>query len=192
MSPRTRNIIIAALVVLVVICLGACAAFLLAGRSLGNILGKSIVEDPAQVSAMAAEIAEFKLPGGFTPKAGFNMLGFSMAMYATSDSQSMITLIQMPTSETITDDDIQKMRDQSERQAGRQLQNFRILSTQDATIRGKPAKIIIQEGTTDKNVTIRQELVAFSGKSGSAMLMVMAPADQWNQAAYDKMVKSIK
>ena len=71
------------------------------------------------------------------------MLGFTMAMYATSDSQSMITLIQMPTSETITDEDIQKMRDQSERQAGRQLQNFRILSTTDATIRGKPASRIV-------------------------------------------------
>jgi hypothetical protein len=192
MSPRTRNTIIVVLLVFVVICLGACAAFLLAGRSLGNLLGKSIVEDPGQVNAMAAEIAEFSLPGGFTPKAGINMLGFTMAMYATSDSQSMITLIQMPTSETITDEDIQKMRDQSERQAGRRLSNFRILSTKDATIRGKPAKIIIQEGTTDKNVTIRQELVAFSGKSGTAMLMVMAPVDQWNQAAYDKMVKSIK
>ena len=80
----------------------------------------------------------------------------------------------------------------AQRQAGRQLRNFRILSTKDATIRGKPAKIIIQEGTTDNNVTIRQELVAFAGKSGTAMLMVMAPVDQWNQAAYDKMVKSIK
>jgi hypothetical protein len=192
MSPRTRNAIIIVLAVLVVFCLGACAAFLLAGRSLGNLIGKSVVEDPGQVSTVAADIADFNLPGGFAPKAGFHMLGFTMAMYATSDNQSMITLIQMPTSNTITDEDIQKMRDQSERQAGRQLQNFRILSTKDATIRGEPAKIIIQEGTTDNNVTIRQELVAFSGKSGTALLMVMAPVDQWNQAAYDKMVKSIK
>jgi hypothetical protein len=192
MSPRTRNIIIIVLAVLAVICLGTCAAVLLLGRGLGNIFSQSTVQDPAQVATVAAEIADFNLPAGFSPKGGFHMLGFTMAMYTTSDNQSLITLIQTPTSATITDEDIQQMRDQSERQAGRQLQNFRILSTKDATIRGKPAKIIIQEGTTDNNVTIRQELVAFSGKSGTAMLMVMAPVDQWNQAAYDKMVKSIK
>jgi hypothetical protein len=192
MSPRTRNTIIIVLAVLVVLCLGACAAFLLAGRSLGNILGKAFTGEPNTVATVTADMVDIKVPSDYDTRGSFHLAGLSVAMYGTKDRQSIITIIQMPTSETITDEDIQKMRDESERQAGRQLRSFRILSSKDATIRGKPAKIIIQEGTNDNNVTIRQELVVFSGKAGTVMLMVMGPADQWDQAAYDKMVKSIK
>jgi hypothetical protein len=97
----------------------------------------------------------------------------------------------MPTSMEMTDASIKQMEEQMQKQSGRRLENYRTVKEYDATIRGKPGKVIIQEGESDGNA-FRQMLVVFQGKSGLAMMSIFGPTNHWDQAAYDNMIKSIK
>jgi hypothetical protein len=103
----------------------------------------------------------------------------------------VLVIFQMPTQMALTDANIQKMEEQMQNGPGQKLENYRMIDEYDATIRGKPGKVIIQEGETNA-VAYRQMLVVFQGKGGLAMMSISGPANTWDQAAYDDLVKSIR
>lgn len=190
-KSNTTKIILIVVAVLAVLCLISCGVGLLLFRNLGQAVSNSVESDPQDVSTTVEGIASFTPPAGFTPQTSMSILGMSFVIYEGSDSRSAMVLIQMPTSMEMTEANIKQMQDQMERQSGRRLENFETIKDDEATIRGKPGRVIIQEGESDGQ-KFRQMLVVFQGKGGLAMLSVFGPADQWNQAAYDKMIQSMK
>ena len=60
------------------------------------------------------------------------------------------------------------------------------------TLRGEEVEVTTYEGTDESGVVIRQLITSFPGKDGTAMLMIMGPAEGWDQAAIDDFIKSIR
>ena len=193
MSKQTK-IIIGVVAGIAVLCLISCVVgfFVLSnvGTQVVGQIEESTNTDPQDVNSDAASIAEFTLPAGFQPETSMSVLGLKMAMYSNPNNNHHLSLIQMPTQEDITEENIRQMRESLERGSSRDMQNLKTVEQRELTIRGKPAQLIVQEGTnTDQ--PFRQLLVAFQGKGGLTMLMVMGSADTWDQAAYDNLVSSI-
>jgi hypothetical protein len=191
-SNRKLFIIIAA--VLAVLCLIACAAILLLGRGLGSLVQNSVVEDPQQAAEVGAEIADFTLPSGYKPLGGMELMGVKMAMYGpdSTTSGSMIMLMEIPGVSDINDVNMDQLREQMERQLGRQMNNVRVIDQYETTIRGEPAQVIIQEGTSSEGVETRMLLTVFEGKGGLSMMMIASPTRQWDQDMAADVIKSIR
>lgn len=190
-NPNRKLWIILA-VVAAVLCLGACATILLLGRGLFNMAQNSVVEDPQQAAEMGAEVADFDLPRGFTPVGGFDLMGMKMAMYGSENNQSMIILMKVPGVTDMSDVNMDEMREQMMRQMGRQMSDVRVIDQYETTIRGKPAQVIIQEGTSSDGELTRMLVTVFEGKAGMSMMMIMSPADAWDQEMAADVVQSIR
>lgn len=185
---RTLWIILA--VVAAVLCLGACATILLIGRGAYSMAQNSLVEDPQQAAEVGAEVAEFDLPNGFEPAGGVDLMGVKMAMYSSQTNQTMITLMRIPGSTDNMNTD--SMVEQMTRQMGRQMNDVRLIDQYETTIRGKPAQVIIQEGTSSEGVLTRMMIAVFEGKGGIALMMIMSPSNEWNQEMAEGVVESIR
>jgi hypothetical protein len=60
------------------------------------------------------------------------------------------------------------------------------------TIRGEQVEVVIYEGRSEgSDFVMRQLVTAFPGKDGTAMLMIMGPADGWDQDMIDEFIESI-
>ena len=193
MSKQTK-IIIGVVAGISVLCLISCVVGFLVLRNVGSQVVSQVEEstntDPDAVNTDAASMAEFTLPPGYNPETSTNLLGFKMAMYTNPENNHFLSLIQMPGQSEISEESIRQMREGMERRSSRGLQNLQTVEQRELTIRGKPAQLIIQEGTND-GTPVRQMLVVFQGKGGLTMLMVMGAANTWDQAAYNNLVTSI-
>jgi hypothetical protein len=190
-KSNTGKIIVIVVAVLAVLCLCACLVGVLFFRKVGSSVSQSLQTDPAGVTSAMSTIADFDLPAGFQPATSMSILGVTFGVYEASETQSVLVIFQMPTQMALTDANIQKMEEQMQNGPGQKLENYRMIDEYDATIRGKPGKVIIQEGETNA-VAYRQMLVVFQGKGGLAMMSISGPANTWDQAAYDDLVKSIR
>jgi hypothetical protein len=191
MSKNTK-IIIGVIAGLLVLCLIACGVGVLGLGLFGSRVASNVIQEGEDTGATQAEIAEVSMPARFTPDGGFSMLGIKMIMYKSTSAHEAAMLIQMPVQEEINDSTVRQLIEGMQRSSNRSFTNLETIEERDATIRGKPAKIIIQEGTDNDGDTMRMMMTAFQGKSGIAMLMIFAPPSTYNQADYDTIVKSIR
>ncbi len=190
-KSNTTKIILIVVAVLLVLCLISCVVGGLIFARIGTSVSQSIEAEPEDVASNIEKIADIDIPAGFNPGTSMSILGMTFVIYENSAEDSALVVFQMPTAMELTDDNIQTLQDQMEKQSGRQLENYEIIDQYDTTIRGEPGKVIIQEGTSN-GVAFRQMLVVFQGKSGLAMMSIFGPSSSWNQAAYDQMVQSIQ
>lgn len=192
MSRQTK-IIIGVLVGFIVLCLAICVVGVIFTNIVGKNVASDIKPDPEKAAKTASEIADFTPPPGFQPMSGFTILGYTVVIYDNgSDSSDFMMLMQIPGLTEIDDATIEQMQQAIERQRGGGMNNRRIVDTRDMTIRGKPARVIIQEGTSGANaMPLRQMMVAFQGKGGVAMLVITTLTSEWDQASFDRMVESI-
>ncbi len=192
MSRQTK-IIIGVAAGFLVLCLAICVVGVIFTNIVGKNVASDIKPDPEKAANTASEIADFTPPAGFQPMSGFTILGYTVVIFDKgSDSSDLLMLMQIPGLTEIDDATIEQMQQALERQRGGRLNNMRTIETRDMTIRGKPARVIVQEGTRNENTeAVRQMMVAFQGKGGVAMLVVATPASQWDQASFDRMVESI-
>lgn len=189
-SNRKLWIILA--IVAVVLCLGACIVAVLIGRGAYSMAQNSLVEDPQQAAEMGAEVAEFDLPDGFEPVGGMDLMGVKMAIYQSQSDETMISLMRIPGQGSLDNANTDSMVEQMTRQMGRQMNDVRLIDQYETTIRGKPAQVLIQEGTSSEGVLSRMMFVVFEGKSGVSLMMIMSPADAWDQEMADGIVESIR
>ena len=195
MTKQTK-IIIGVLAGLLGLCLIACVAVFLflrvAGPRVAQTIEKSVVSEPGNVPATASEIADFSLPAGYSPLTSINLLGIKMAMYDGGGADHFLAILQLPNQGEINDTSIQEMEQALSQGSSRNLSNLNTVNQQDLTIRGQPAKLIVQEGTNSDGSSFRQVLVAFQGKGGPALMAVMGPTAGWDQAQVDSLVQSIR
>lgn len=190
-KSNTTKIILIVVAVVVVLCLISCVVGGLLFARLGTSVSQSVESEPQDVASNIQKIADIDLPAGFTPGTSMSILGMTFVVYENSAANTALVVFQMPTAMELTDDNIRTLQEQMEKQSGRQLENYEIIDQYDTTIRGKPGKVIIQEGTSD-SAKFKQMLVVFQGKTGLAMMSIFGPSSSWDQAAYDQMVQSIQ
>ncbi len=190
-KSNTTKIIIIVAAVLAGLCLVSCVVIFLLFRGIGQRVSQSVDSNPQDVASAGAQIATFSAPAEFEPQSSFSLLGMTFVIYEAKAEEQFLMIFQMPTSMEMTDANIRQMEEQMQRQTGRQLENYRTIDEYDATIRGQPGKVIIQEGESNGK-PFRQMIAVFEGKGGLAMLTIIGPADNWNQDAYDQMIQSMQ
>ncbi|RPJ50890.1 MAG: hypothetical protein EHM21_03990 [Chloroflexi bacterium] len=173
------------------LCLVSCAAVMLFFRNVGSAITNNAIKSPEEVQAAAQEVATIDMPFGYSATEGMNILGITMAIYKSSSSDVFIMLMQMPTSSDLNQSDIGQMQQAFDRQYSSRGYQMQVVDVKDVTIRGNPGKVIISEGSAN-GVENRQVTVFFEGNNGLAALFITGPINQWDTAAYDQMIQSIR
>jgi hypothetical protein len=173
------------------LCLVSCAVVMLLFRGVGNAITNSVLKSPAEVQAAADKIATVDMPAGYSASEGMQILGITMAIYKSDSSDVFIMLMEMPKASDLNETDIQQMQRTFNQQYSSRGYQMQVVDVRDVTIRGKPGKVIISEGTA-KGAEIRQVIAFFMGNNGLAALFITGPKDQWETESYDQMIQSIR
>ncbi len=188
---KNQKIIIFVVGGIVILCLASCVVGFLLFRGVGSAITNSVIKSTVEVQSQAQQIATIDMPAGYSASEGFNIFGVTMAIFKSSSSDVFIMLMQMPKTGDLTQADIDLMQQTFNRQYSSRGYQMHVVSTKDMTIRDKPAKMIVSEGT-GSGKAIRQVVVFFTGNNGLAALFVTGPQDQWDAQAYDAMIRSIR
>lgn len=189
--PKKQKAIIFIVAGAALLCLVACGAVLLVMRNVGTAITNSAFKNPAEAAAAAQQIATLNPPAGYTPTEGMKILGMTMVIYKSNNSNVFIMLMELPTSNNLNNADITRMRETFNQQYGSRGYQMKVVDEKDITVRGQPGKVIISEGAAN-NVQVRQVIVYFKGNHGLAALFVTGPLSEWNTSAYDQMILSIR
>jgi hypothetical protein len=190
MSRNTKIILGGVAGVLLLVCLVGCVAGFFLWRSLSQV----IVTDPDKVAAITGEIVEYKLPPGYNDQLGVKIAGFSVAVFNHSDGHSHIILGQFPADAELSQEEMEKQLKEAIRyqETGKGGEpGMKIVGQTRVTIRDQETTLTISEGTSSDGQSYRQVSGVFQGKGGPAMVMIMGPIDEWNQAGVDAFIASI-
>jgi hypothetical protein len=175
-------------------CIAAMATWVLLPRFGEQILGDMIATDEG-VDEVARTMVDYNLPAGMQEEMAMTIpfVGIKTAVFRGSSEQSMVMLMQFPSAMAGNEDE---MRRQMEESFGQQFSSedhqFQVIGSENVTINGQPAVLTTSESVGD-GATVRQVIGIFQGKDGSpAMIMAMAPVNQWQQDGIDRFLESIQ
>ena len=178
-------------------CLCAVAAAVLVFMRIGQQFREGMKTDPQSASQTAHAIADYELPEGYEEKLAMDFFAYTMVMMGpkTSDSPSssshpmiMLAQFQIATNRQQMEE---QMRRSFEQQSGRRGLQMEVVEVRKMTIRGKEVDVTTFEGTDDNGFVLRQVLATFPGKGGTALLMIMGPAQTWDKDEIDRFIESI-
>lgn len=185
--------------------LGAAALFCLCALSVAAVvfvrLGQKFKEgmklDPQAASQAAHEIADYQLPEGYREQVAMDFFVYSMVMIGPDGSNTSssvgkptIMLAQFQTGANRQQMEEQIRRSFEQQSGGRGL-SMKVVEVKKMTIRGEEVEVTTYEGTQANGFVMRQLITTFPGKHGTAMLMIMGPAQDWDQEEIEKFVESI-
>jgi hypothetical protein len=178
-------------------CLCAVVAALLVFMRIGQQFREGMKTDPQGASEAAHAIADYELPEGYEEKVAMDFFVYTMVMMgpASSDSLSsssepmiMLAQFQMATNQQQMEE---QMRRSFEQQSGRRGLQMKVVEVKQMTIRGEEVEVTTFEGTDDEGFVFRQVLTTFPGKDGTALLMIIGPAQTWDKEEIDQFIESI-
>jgi hypothetical protein len=85
----------------------------------------------------------------------------------------------------------EQVRRSLEQQSGYGGLSMKVVEVRTMTIRGEEVDVTTLEGADDHGLVMRQLVATFPGKHGTAMLMIMGPAQYWDKEVIDRFVESI-
>ena len=198
MDKTTKTVLII-LGSLLVLC--ACGAAVVFGTGLWSFTkvvqfaDQSTTEDPQEVAQIASEIADFSLPEGYTTQYGIKISNFSMVQYTTRNEDNYIFLTQFPAGTSINPDEMMRQIRDNSRNPNSSWYNTdtHLVEQKPTTIRGEETTLSINEGTNDQGELYRLANVKFQGNGeGPALLMIVGPADQWDETMVEDFISSIR
>ncbi len=194
---KNRNLWIAFGVVIVLcLCLGV-VGFLLLGR-LGSSMAESVKTDPGDAAQVGAKIAEYTLPAGYSHQMGMSILGYDFVIIGSQDgiADGMMIMLAQFSQSYMQGSDPQTFQEQMQRsleqQSGRRGLEMKVVETRTMTIRGQQVEVLILEGTDDSGTSMRQLITNFSTDTGLAIVMIQSLTEEWDQAAVDQFLNSIR
>lgn len=160
--------------------------------------------DPEKIRATAAEIVDMEIPPGFKPAQRMDMFGFMKLVIFTAEekqpgkNQEASMLMLSAVSNPAGNDDQQQratMRQQLEAQSRQGNNNLKVLksTTREFKIRGGKSEfefVEAEDQATRKKV--RQVIGSFPAKSGTGMLILVVPEEQYDEQAAIRMIESIR
>jgi hypothetical protein len=150
---------------------------------------QSMTDSPAEVAEIAGDIVDYELPAGYQARFGMSLLGLKMAAFGSSEIESqMIMLMQFPENFGGNQAEMEEqMRQALERQTGRRNGNMQTIDQIAVTIRDQEVILTVSEGNG-----LRQMTGVFQGKEGLVMLMISGLIQEWDQAAIDAFIASLR
>lgn len=186
---RTRNLTLLSLATLVVACLCLAATALVAARSAGGILARTVNRDPQTVAKVGSGIATYDLPAGFGDGYAADLAGFSLVAYTGSDARSHITLVQIPGRLTLDQATIEgQMRQVS---GTDEWSGLTVVERQPCRIRGEETTLVVSEGLNHEDQRYRSASATFTGNGGAALVNISMPASRWDQTTIDAFIASL-
>lgn len=187
---QTVKIILILLGGLVALCLCVGTASWLAFRSAGRVLSQAVDDDPAKVSTISDDIADYSLPADFGAGQAVQVADFSMVSYTAVDGRTHIYLMQAPASLPIDRDELE--RQMSIASGTDEWREVRVIDTKPCQIRGEEATLVISEGVSHDGSRYRSASAVFDGNGGTALVNVSGPTDDWDQAMVDSFIESLQ
>lgn len=178
-------------------CLCAVGVAVLLIVRMGQQLREGMKTDPQGASEAAHAIADYELPDGYQERFSMDFLGYSMVMIGprSLDSSAPVEAPLIVLSQFRLASNPQQMEEQMrrslEQQSGRRGLSMRVVEVRQMTIRGEEVDVTTLEGTDQNGLVMRQLIATFPGKKGTAMLMIMGPAEHWDKDVIDRFVESI-
>jgi hypothetical protein len=190
---RNMKIILGVGGVLMLLCFCGIAASVLVVNTAGEALGQAIATEPGDVDAIADEIADYRLPPGYTEAFGMRLMGVAMVAYQRASSGSMIMLMQYPQAAGLDEEEMQEqMREALRNQGGTWYEDFQMIAQRDVNIRGQRVTLTISEGSSPNTGSLRQAMALFEGRGGPVLLMIMEPTNSWNDRGIRDFLASIR
>lgn len=178
-------------------CLCAVGVAVLVFMRLGQQFREGIKTDPQGASEAAHAIVDYELPEGYEEKIAMDFFAYTMVMMGprsattlSSSARPMILLAQFQIA-TNQQQMEEQMRRSFEQQTGRRGLKMEVVEVKKMTLRGKEVDVTTFEGTDENGFVMRQVLATFPGKDGTALLMVMGPAQTWDKEEIDQFIESI-
>ena len=152
-----------------------------------------VAEGNAEVKDAAAKIADFDLPAGYTPEYGMHMMGFDLVGFSSDRGHGHIMMMQFPDDVDMDMESMQEqMRQFSQMDNRNWNMNMEVIETKTMDVRGQEQTVTISEGTDGDGNTFRQMVTLFEGKSGPALLVMVAQISEWDQAQFEDFIGSLR
>jgi hypothetical protein len=146
--------------------------------------------DAQHVTELAAKIADFTLPEGYTSEFSAEMAGYTLAAYKGLSGPGHLFLIQ---SEKEADgEELQRMLTQLAPGSSDPNTRMTVIENRPVTVRGQEVTLVISDGVNHEGNSYRQATVAFQGKGGPAMLILSESLDLWSDGTVDALLASIQ
>ncbi|MEW5871580.1 MAG: hypothetical protein AB1894_20070 [Chloroflexota bacterium] len=192
---RDTKIILAIVAGLLLVGICVCVVAVLMLRSAGEKIGEMVKTDPTQVAQVAAGIAQYDIPSGYSQMA-MDFMGIYkaiiMAKKDTTDSP-MIMMMSLPSSTGLNTEDMQKSMERSlQQRTGSGSIEWQVVEEKTVKIRGEDAQLAISEGASSTGERYRSLISVFSGVHGPAILMIMGSEQSWDQTMIDAFISSIR
>jgi hypothetical protein len=177
------------------LCAVGVAVFLFA--RMGQQFREGMKTDPQGAAEAAHAIADYELPTGYQEQISMDFFVYTMVMIAPDSTPSsdptagpmiMLAQFQMATNQQQMQE---QMRRSFEQQTGRRGLTMEVVEVKKMTIRGQEVDVTTLEGTDDKGLVLRELVTTFPGKDGTALLMIIGPAQFWDTDEIDQFVESI-
>jgi len=178
-------------------CLCAVGVAALVFLRIGQQFKEGMKTDPRGAAEAAHAIADYELPEGYQEQVAMDFFAYAMVMMGPDSSNSpsfagkpMILLAQFQVA-TNQQQMQEQIRRSFEQQSGRSGMTMKEVESRKMTIRGEEVEVTTFEGTDNNGFVLRQIITTFPGKDGTAMLMIMGPAETWDKEEIDQFIESI-
>ena len=180
----------------VLFCCGAVLVASLVFWQAGKKLQEGMKTDPEAAAEAAHQIADYDLPEGYQEQVAMDIMFYSFVMIgpkAPSGSVNGPVFMLAQFQAGVNQEQMEEQLRQSlEQQAGNRGLNMSLVSVEEKTIRGEETQVATYEGSDENGFVMRQVITSFPGKHGTAMLMIMGPAELWDQDMVDAFIESIR
>jgi hypothetical protein len=177
-------------------CLCSALVGYLVFRRIGQQVQEGLKTDPESAARAGHAIADYELPPGYQEQGSMDILFYSFVIIAPEgaglSNDPMIMLAQFTQPGMDRKQMEQQMRQSFEQQMGQGGANMQVVEVKKMVIRGEEVEVTIFEGSDQNGNVVRQLITTFPGKDGTAMLMIMGPAQAWDQNLIDDFIESLR
>ncbi|MGI6209287.1 MAG: hypothetical protein ACOYEW_13885 [Anaerolineae bacterium] len=187
---RKSTVIFLTATALLMGCLCANVAGMVAIRSAGAYLIRGLASEPGRVNAIRSGIADYDLPAGFGQARAARVMGFSVVAYTGTDDHSHIYLFQVPSSLPL--DWARLEREIGPISGNDEYTRTRVVERRACRIAGADSTLVITESINRRDQPYLAASALFRGRGGPAIVSISMPRANWDQAAVDRFVASVR
>ena len=177
-----------------------CGTALVAGLvfwQAGKKIQEGVSTDPEAAAEAAHKIIDYDLPEGYQEQMAMEIVFYSFVVIAPENSEGIskgpiFMLAQFQAGMVNQQQMEEQLRRSLEQQSNRPGLSMELVKMEEQTIRGEQTQVATYEGTDENGNVLRQVITSFPGKDGTAMLMIMGPAELWDQDLIDDFIESIR
>jgi hypothetical protein len=193
---KTTKIILIVLASIFILCICASLALVATGLTTFGLFRNSTSNNVTMVTGegvrVGAEIADYQVPDGYNSAYYLHFGNIIVIGHDSASKKAHIILAQFPDGTSINFDEIYKLIQEGSNTPGSIWYDgdMKTIDRIPVTINGQDTTLIINEGESSDGETYRMATANFEGRGGPAVLIVVAPLDEWDMQIVDQMILS--